>query len=74
MMNTSILCAVKYPRAADIHKFDGKTVLPHRAVATIDMRLGPDMTAAYALGKLKAHLAKHGFAAIEVNMSGGYGK
>jgi acetylornithine deacetylase/succinyl-diaminopimelate desuccinylase-like protein len=50
----------------------GKTVLPHRAVAKIDMRLVPDMTAADTLGKLKAHLAKHGFADIEVNMSGGY--
>jgi acetylornithine deacetylase/succinyl-diaminopimelate desuccinylase-like protein len=50
----------------------GKTVLPHKAVAKIDMRLVPDMTAADTLGKLKAHLAKHGFADIEVNMSGGY--
>ncbi|MGC1521669.1 MAG: M20/M25/M40 family metallo-hydrolase [Steroidobacteraceae bacterium] len=50
----------------------GKTVLPHRAVAKIDMRLVPDMTAADTLAKLKAHLAKHGFADIEVNMSGGY--
>jgi acetylornithine deacetylase/succinyl-diaminopimelate desuccinylase-like protein len=50
----------------------GKTVLPHRAVAKIDMRLVPDMTAADTLQKLKAHLAKHGFGDIEVNMSGGY--
>ncbi len=50
----------------------GKTVLPHRAVAKIDMRLVPDMTAADTLAKLKAHLAKHGFADIEVNMTGGY--
>ena len=50
----------------------GKTVLPHRAVAKIDMRLVPDMTAADTLAKLKAHLAKHGFADIDVNMSGGY--
>jgi acetylornithine deacetylase/succinyl-diaminopimelate desuccinylase-like protein len=50
----------------------GKTVLPHKAVAKIDMRLVPDMTAADTLGKLKAHLAKHGFPDIEVNMSGGY--
>ena len=50
----------------------GKTVLPHRAVAKVDMRLVPDMTAADTLAKLKAHLAKHGFADIEVNMSGGY--
>ena len=51
----------------------GKTVLPHRAVAKIDMRLVPDMTAADTLAKLKAHLARHGFGDIEVNMSGGYG-
>jgi acetylornithine deacetylase/succinyl-diaminopimelate desuccinylase-like protein len=50
----------------------GKTILPHRAVAKIDMRLVPDMTAQGALAALKAHLAKHGFADIEVNMSGGY--
>jgi len=50
----------------------GKTVLPHRAVAKIDMRLVPDMTAADTLAKLKAHLARHGFSDIEVNMSGGY--
>jgi acetylornithine deacetylase/succinyl-diaminopimelate desuccinylase-like protein len=50
----------------------GKTVLPHKAVAKIDMRLVPDMTASDTLAKLKAHLAKHGFGDIEVNMSGGY--
>src|SRR5450432_1346948 len=50
----------------------GKTVLPHKAVAKIDMRLVPDMTAADTLDKLKAHLAKHGFADVEVNMTGGY--
>ena len=46
--------------------------LPHRAVAKIDIRLVPDMTTTDTLAKLKAHLAKHGFADIEVNMSGGY--
>jgi acetylornithine deacetylase/succinyl-diaminopimelate desuccinylase-like protein len=50
----------------------GKTILPHRAVAKIDMRLVPDMKAAAALAALKAHLAKHGFGDIEVNMTGGY--
>jgi acetylornithine deacetylase/succinyl-diaminopimelate desuccinylase-like protein len=50
----------------------GKTVLPGRAVAKIDMRLVPDMTAADSLAALKAHLAKKGFGDIEVNMSGGY--
>jgi len=50
----------------------GKTILPHRAVAKIDMRLVPDMTATEALAALKAHLAHHGFGDIEVNMTGGY--
>ena len=50
----------------------GKTILPHRAVAKIDMRLVPDMTAKGTLDLLKQHLAKHGFSDIEVNMSGGY--
>ena len=50
----------------------GKTILPHRAVAKLDLRLVPDMTAADALAALKAHLAKRGFGDIEVNMTGGY--
>ena len=50
----------------------GKTILPGRAVAKIDMRLVPDMTAKGTLELLKAHLAKRGFGDIEVNMSGGY--
>ena len=50
----------------------GKTILPHRAVAKLDLRLVPDMKATEALAALKAHLAKHGFGDIEVNMTGGY--
>ncbi len=50
----------------------GKTILPHRAEAKLDLRLVPDMKADQALAALKAHLAKHGFGDIEVNMSGGY--
>ncbi len=50
----------------------GKTILPHKAVAKLDLRLVPDMTAAEALAALKAHLAQRGFADIEVNMTGGY--
>jgi acetylornithine deacetylase/succinyl-diaminopimelate desuccinylase-like protein len=50
----------------------GKTILPGRALAKIDMRLVPDMTAAESLAALKTHLAKKGFGDIEVNMSGGY--
>jgi acetylornithine deacetylase/succinyl-diaminopimelate desuccinylase-like protein len=50
----------------------GKTVLPHRAVAKLDLRLVPDMTFDGAVAALKAHLAKRGFGDIEVNPSGGY--
>jgi acetylornithine deacetylase/succinyl-diaminopimelate desuccinylase-like protein len=50
----------------------GKTVLPARAVAKLDFRLVPDMTAEDCLAKVKKHLAKKGFADVEVNMTGGY--
>jgi acetylornithine deacetylase/succinyl-diaminopimelate desuccinylase-like protein len=50
----------------------GKTILPHRAVAKLDLRLVPDITAQGALAAVKAHLAKRGFGDIEVNMTGGY--
>ncbi len=50
----------------------GKTVLPHKAAAKLDLRLVPPMKAADALAALKAHLAKRGFGDIEVNMTGGY--
>jgi acetylornithine deacetylase/succinyl-diaminopimelate desuccinylase-like protein len=50
----------------------GKTVLPHRAVAKLDLRLVPDMTFDGAVKALKGHLAKRGFGDIEVNPSGGY--
>ncbi|MGB2897814.1 MAG: M20/M25/M40 family metallo-hydrolase [Candidatus Acidiferrum sp.] len=50
----------------------GKTILPGRAIAKLDLRLVPDMTAAEALAALKAHLAKKGFGDIEVRMTGGY--
>jgi len=50
----------------------GKTILAHRAVAKLDLRLVPDMHAADAVTALKAHLAKRGFGDIEVNVTGGY--
>jgi len=50
----------------------GKTILPHKAVAKLDLRLVPDMKAQEALAALKAHLAKHGYSDIEVRMTGGY--
>jgi acetylornithine deacetylase/succinyl-diaminopimelate desuccinylase-like protein len=50
----------------------GKTILPNRGIAKIDMRLVPDMTAKETLELLKRHLAARGFGDIEVNMTGGY--
>jgi acetylornithine deacetylase/succinyl-diaminopimelate desuccinylase-like protein len=50
----------------------GKTVMPHRAVAKLDLRLVPDMTYDGAIAAIKAHLAKRGFGDIEVHPSGGY--
>ena len=50
----------------------GKTILPHRATAKLDLRLVPDMTAEAALAALKSHLAKRGYGDIEVRMTGGY--
>ena len=50
----------------------GKTILPGRAAAKIDMRLVPDMTKDAAVASLKDHLVKHGFGDIEVNVTGGY--
>ena len=50
----------------------GKTVLPHRAEAKLDLRLVPDMKAEEALAALKSHLKNKGYEDIEVNMSGGY--
>ena len=50
----------------------GKTVLPGRAEAKLDLRLVPNMTKDEAVTKLKAHLEKRGFGDIEVIVSGGY--
>jgi len=50
----------------------GKTVLPHRAVAKIDLRLVPGMTKDAAVSALRAHLVKEGYGDIEVNVTGGY--
>ncbi len=50
----------------------GKTILPHKATAKLDLRLVPNMTAAEAGTALKGHLASRGFGDIEVNITGGY--
>ena len=51
----------------------GKTALPSRAEAKLDLRLVPDMTREEAVAKLNAHFARHGFSDVKVNVSGGYG-
>ena len=51
----------------------GKTVLPSRAEAKIDLRLVPNMTKDEVVSKLKAHLTKRGFSDVKVVVSGGYG-
>jgi acetylornithine deacetylase/succinyl-diaminopimelate desuccinylase-like protein len=50
----------------------GKTILPHKASAKLDLRLVPNMTFAEAGAALKTHLAKRGFGDIEVSITGGY--
>lgn len=50
----------------------GKTILPHRAVAKLDLRLVPDMTFDGAIQAITRHLADRGFGDIEVRPSGGY--
>lgn len=50
----------------------GKTVLPGKATAKIDCRLVPNQTREEATRKLRAHLDKHGFKDVEVNVTGGY--
>ncbi len=50
----------------------GKTILPGRAAAKLDLRLVPNMTRADSEAKLNAHLRARGFADIEVNVTGGY--
>ena len=50
----------------------GKTILPGKAVAKLDLRLVPNQTRAEAERKLRAHLDAHGFPDVEMNVSGGY--
>ena len=50
----------------------GKTILPGRAVAKLDLRLVPNQTRKEAIDKLRAHLDKRGFNDVEMNVSGGY--
>jgi acetylornithine deacetylase/succinyl-diaminopimelate desuccinylase-like protein len=50
----------------------GKTVLPHQAIAKLDLRLVPDMTREDSLAKLRAHLLKRGYGDLEIKVGGGY--
>jgi acetylornithine deacetylase/succinyl-diaminopimelate desuccinylase-like protein len=49
----------------------GKTVLPTRMTAKIDMRLVPDMTAEDTFAKVRAHLDRRGFKDVEIVRNGG---
>lgn len=50
----------------------GKTILPARATAKLDLRLVPNQTRAEAERKLRAHLDAKGFGDVEMKVSGGY--
>ena len=49
----------------------GKTILPTKMTAKLDMRLVPDMTPEEVMAKLRAHLDKHGYRDIEIVKNGG---
>jgi acetylornithine deacetylase/succinyl-diaminopimelate desuccinylase-like protein len=51
----------------------GKTILPHRALAKLEVRLVPDMKAADVLPAIRAHLQKRGFDGVEVRPLDGAG-
>jgi len=55
-----------------LYRSGGKTILPNRAVAKIDVRLVPDMTAKGTLQLPEGSPHEHGFGDVEVNMTGGY--
>ena len=49
-----------------------KTVLPHKGVCQIDVRLVPGMTVEEVHEKLRAHLDRHGYGDIAILPLGGY--
>jgi len=49
-----------------------KTVMGHKAIAKLDIRLIPDMTVDGALSKVRDHLARHGFEDVRLEGIGGY--
>ncbi len=50
----------------------GKTIIPHRAKAKLDVRLVPNMEPNDIAAKLKTHLTKHGYTEIELRTTEGY--
>ena len=50
----------------------GKSILPSKAEAKIEMRLVPGQTFEGAVQQLRAHLDKRGFTDVAINVSGGY--
>src|SRR3989441_10634946 len=50
----------------------GKTILPHRAVAKLDLRLVPDMTAAEGPAAPQGPLGQGGVGGIQGELKGGY--
>lgn len=50
----------------------GKTILPSRATAKLDLRLVPNMTAKDGVAKLRAHLDQRGFEDIAIIVGGHY--
>ena len=50
----------------------GKTILPAKMTAKIDIRLVPDMTPEDIMTKLRAHLDKRGFSDIQIVKHGGF--
>lgn len=49
-----------------------KTLVPHRAVAKVDVRLVPNMEVESTVKRIRAHLDKHGFTDIEMQAVAGY--
>lgn len=49
-----------------------KTILPHKALAKVDVRMVPNQTPEEMTTKFRAHLDKHGFTDIQINQLSGY--
>lgn len=49
-----------------------KTILPHRAVAKVDVRMVPNQTPEEMMAKFRAHLDANGFTDIQISQLSGY--